>query len=87
MTPTARWSDEIVGYAMVYLPDKTLRQHVVLDEPWMVEKYIRVAPGSAAPRPQSWEQAAAVLTVSGCDEDEVTEHLAIAEEKVISCFT
>lgn len=86
VAPEARWSDEIVGYTMVYLPGKTLRQEVVLEEPWVVEKYMRVAPGGTAPRPRSWEQAAAVLTVSGRDEGQVSDRLAAAEEKVVSCF-
>jgi hypothetical protein len=84
--PTAQWSDEITGYTMVYLPGKTLQREVVLDEPWVVEKYMRVALGGAAPRPRSWEQAAAVLTVSGRDRDEVAEHLTIAEEMAVNCF-
>jgi biotin carboxylase len=79
--------DGICGWASVYAPPgKVMQRKAELSEPWIVEKYFRFQPGDLPPKPFSVEHAVAVATVSGRDEAEVLERLAIVDREILSCF-
>lgn len=59
---------------------------VDLDHPWVLEQQVYATPGSAMDPPRAWEQAAAIVTVSGRDEHEVAERLLQVQDEVRSCF-
>ncbi|WP_327404486.1 hypothetical protein OG194_33415 [Streptomyces sp. NBC_01288] len=81
-----RWSEQLSGYTLVYVPGLHMTRAVDLDHPWVLEQQVYATPGSAMDPPRAWEQAAAIVTVSGRDEHEVAERLLQVQDEVRSCF-
>jgi len=79
-------STDLAGYVLVYVSDQRMLREIALDEPWIIENYVRTRPNQLASAARSWEQAVAVVTVSGKDEAQVFDRLEQAEAEVLSCF-
>lgn len=80
-----KWSNDLTGYGMFYRGGKTLARPFVAEHPQLIERYLRAELGTPMPHPQSWEQAAAVLTVRGDTVEQLRDALADLERHLDDC--